>query len=95
MTRPPGDALPGPRAVQRCINADCHRAYPVTDVLVGCPACGWLLDVEYEWGVGPRPAIPALSDFTRRATTNPASLDFSGVWRFRELLPSSTTTPTS
>jgi threonine synthase len=84
---------PRQTAAQRCINADCGAAYPLEQVLVECPKCGWLLDVEYDWaGVprsvsGPRPSVPTFADFSARATGDPSLLDFSGVWRFRELLP--------
>ncbi len=86
---------PSPRALQRCTNAECNAEFPVESVLVACPKCGELLDVAYSW---PREAIPSWSTFERRDTTrgprdaaggrsSPASLDFSGVWRFRDLLP--------
>ncbi|MHC4119543.1 MAG: threonine synthase [Planctomycetota bacterium] len=49
-----------------------------------CPACGELLDVCYDWD---KIEVPAkLSEFTRRWGTRENRLDFSGVWRFRELL---------
>lgn len=50
-----------------------------------CPKCGGLLDVAYDWNRLPVP--PSLSYFEQkwRNRTNP--LDFSGVWRFRDLLP--------
>jgi threonine synthase len=101
------------RAFQRCINAACAQAFPITTTLVACPACGNLLDVDYNWsfslpsegrageGVASHPNTPRLSWslFESRSSTRgprsaagafpstPASLDFSGVWRFRELLP--------
>ena len=50
-----------------------------------CPACGDLLDAEYEWD---RLEVPeSLSWFERRWASRKNILDFSGVWRFRELLP--------
>ena len=82
------------RAVQRCISARCGATFPVRESLVACPRCNNLLDIEYDWS-----GIKLSWEmFTRRATTTgprntdgaeatPAMLDFSGVWRFRDLLP--------
>lgn len=86
-------------ARQRCINPACAAEYPVDRVLVRCPKCGSLLDAVYDWDkvwpksqrsfnlfnqrgmtTGPRPAAGA-------SGATDAHLDFSGVWRFRELLP--------
>ena len=88
-------ALVNVRASQRCLNADCAAEYPLAAVLVGCPKCGNLLDVDYE-----RTGSHGLSFdlFQKRLGTlgvrpaaggvpNIAALDYSGVWRFRELLP--------
>jgi threonine synthase len=44
-----------------------------------------LLDVNYEWDRIPVPN--SLSDFEARWVNRRHPLDFSGVWRFRELLP--------
>jgi threonine synthase len=83
-------------AFQRCISARCAKTYSVESTLVSCPACGNLLDVDYDWSAL-RPA--SFDTFTARATTKgercaaghtpatAAMLDFSGVWRFRDLLP--------
>ncbi len=86
---------PVARAFQRCINADCKAEFPVDEVLVACKSCGQLLDAAYEWR---RDAIPTLKTFEARSgtrgprtaageTPTTSMLDFSGVWRFRELLP--------
>ncbi len=83
------------RAVQRCLSADCRHEEPVESVHVSCPRCGELLDVAYEWGSGAprdwkvfegRSATRGERAGTGLVPTTPASLDFSGVWRFRELL---------
>jgi threonine synthase len=71
-------------AFQKCIQPDCGATYDVGQVLTSCPACGSLLDVQYEWDSIPVPR--QLSDFARRWSTRLNPLDFSGVWRFRELL---------
>ncbi len=53
--------------------------------MTSCPECGGLLDVNYEWN---RLAVPqSLQEFERRWSLRHNPLDFSGVWRFRELLP--------
>jgi threonine synthase len=49
-----------------------------------CPECGELLDIRYDWD---KIEVPGnLSEFARRWSTRDNRLDFSGVWRFRELL---------
>ncbi len=90
-------------ARQRCIDPDCAREFSVSDVLVSCPSCGSLLDVVYDWDrawPGDDPGRPrdfsvfearSLTQGPRASTgsTDPgtSALDFSGVWRFRDLLP--------
>ncbi|MEM1071805.1 MAG: threonine synthase [Planctomycetota bacterium] len=82
-------------AFQRCVNPDCAAEYPVDRVLTKCPKCGALLDVVYAPG---SVAVRDFSKFERRSGTvgprGPAggsatksALNFSGVWRFRDLLP--------
>jgi len=44
-----------------------------------------LLDVQYDWDRVPVPS--SLREFERRWSSRLNRLDFSGVWRFRELLP--------
>jgi threonine synthase len=77
------------KAFQICINPDCRATYAIDQVLFACPKCGAMLDVDYDWD---RLAIPkSMSFFEPRWSTKghhtEARLDFSGVWRFRELLP--------
>lgn len=74
---------------QVCIHPDCARTFDAREAVFSCPSCGGLLDVRYDWS---RIAVPArLADFERRwrrtARSHAEALDFSGVWRFRELLP--------
>ena len=72
-------------AFQVCINPDCRATYSVSETLVGCTKCGSLLDIEYDWD---RLELPkSLRDFEARWSTRQNPLDFSGVWRFRNLLP--------
>jgi threonine synthase len=76
-------------AFQQCINPACRATYDVQQVLVACPRCGSLLDVQYDWSKLPH--IKSLGFFEHRWSTKgtgvEGQLDFSGVWRFRELLP--------
>ena len=72
-------------AYQKCISKICAATYGVDEVHVECPACGELLDVVYDWD---RINVPdKLSWFQRRWSERSNPLNFSGVWRFRELLP--------
>jgi len=72
-------------AFQQCINPDCEATYAVDEVHTGCPACGGLLDVSYEWDRLPVPG--SLREFESAWSRRYDPLDFSGVWRFRRLLP--------
>lgn len=91
----PSTIPPSTRAIQRCMNAACRCERPINQVLVSCPECGSLLDVAYEWGAdAPRDwrifEARSATRGTRRAAgtpPSPSALDFSGVWRFRNLLP--------
>src|SRR2546421_10192070 len=77
------------RAFQQCINPACASTYAVSEVHVACKKCGALLDIKYDWDRLPVPR--SLSFFEHRwitkGTATQGRLDFSGVWRFRELLP--------
>ena len=70
---------------QKCINPQCGADFDCGQAMFECPKCGDLLDVRYDWE---RLAVPSrLSDFSKRWASRNEPLDFSGVWRFRELLP--------
>ncbi len=72
-------------AYQSCIAPDCGAVFGVEEVLTGCPKCGDLLDVRYDWN---RAQVPqSLREFEARWSNRRNPLDFSGVWRFRDLLP--------
>ena len=77
------------RAHQQCINPACAATYAIQQVLVACPKCGSLLDIRYDWDRLPIPK--SLAFFEHRWSTKGSGvqgiLDFSGVWRFRELMP--------
>ncbi|OQY07386.1 MAG: threonine synthase [Planctomycetales bacterium 4572_13] len=72
------------KAFQKCINPQCGREFGSREVFFKCPACGDLLDIKYNWDRIERPS--KLSDFSKRWSARNNRLDFSGVWRFRELL---------
>ena len=71
-------------AYQRCINPDCAAEFDCGQAMFKCPKCGGLLDIWYNWDKIPIP--DKLSDFAKRWAGRRNPLDFSGVWRFRELL---------
>jgi len=72
-------------AYQRCINPDCNATYGVDEILFDCRKCRSLLDIQYDWD---RVAVPReMCFFEHRWSTRESVVDFSGVWRFRELLP--------
>lgn len=72
-------------AFQKCLDPSCGGEYDAGERLVGCPRCAALLDVCYRWNDAEVPE--RLSDFQRKWSARTDPLCFSGVWRFRELLP--------
>src|SRR5947209_8850735 len=70
---------------QRCINPDCGITCAVEETSFVCPRCGGLLDVAYDWDRLEPPR--SLRDFETKWPQRHNPLNFSGVWRFRELLP--------
>jgi len=68
-------------AYQKCINPDCGAEYDCAQALFKCPDCGELLDIQYNWD---KIKVPDRLGDRWANRSNP--LDFSGVWRFRELL---------
>src|SRR3954449_564715 len=70
---------------QRCINPACAATLAVDDTSFTCPRCGGLLDVAYDWDRLRPPA--SLREFEAKWAERAQPLNFSGVWRFRELLP--------
>jgi threonine synthase len=70
---------------QRCIVPGCDGTVGVADTSFVCPSCGGLLDVAYDWNQLPPPKSLRFFESKWAERTNP--LSFSGVWRFRELLP--------
>ncbi len=72
-------------AYQKCLSPDCAATYSVDEPLTGCPKCGALLDVTYDWDRLPVPK--SLREIEARWGRRNEPLEFSGVWRFRQLLP--------
>ena len=71
-------------AYQKCVNPGCAAEFDCGQSIFKCPKCGDLLDIQYRWD---KVAVPKkLSDFARRWAKRARPLDFSGVWRFRNLL---------
>jgi threonine synthase len=70
---------------QRCIDPSCGGTAPVDDTSFACPRCGGLVDVAYDWTRLRPPA--SLREFEAKWADRTNPLSFSGVWRFRELLP--------
>ena len=76
-------------AFQQCINPACAHTLSVDETHVGCPHCGSLLDIRYDWSRLPVPkSLNFFEDrWATKGTSTKGKLDFSGVWRFRELFP--------
>src|ERR1700744_4497972 len=72
-------------AYQQCLNPACRTTLGVDRAAFACPECGDLLDVVYDWDRLPVPR--SLRDFEAKWSDRLDPLAFSGVWRFRELLP--------
>jgi threonine synthase len=72
-------------AFQQCLSPACAATFAIDQALFACPICGELLDVVYEWDRLPVPR--RLEEFDSKWAARHDPLNFSGVWRFRELLP--------
>jgi threonine synthase len=72
-------------AFQRCISAACGATAPLDDTTFHCPKCGNLMDVAYDWDRVRPPK--SLKEFEAKWSRRHEPLEFSGVWRFRELFP--------
>jgi threonine synthase len=69
----------------RCVFPECAATCAVGETQFVCPKCGGLLDVAYDWTRLSPPK--SLRDFEAKWSDRSNPLNFSGVWRFRELLP--------
>jgi threonine synthase len=80
-----GVAIATEVAFQQCIAPQCRASYGIDEAHVACARCGSLLDVSYDWDRASPPK--SLADFEQKWSRRYDPLCFSGVWRFRELLP--------
>lgn len=72
-------------AFQQCINPACGATFSTSETLTACSDCGDLLDIRYDWD-----RLPGPSDWNfveRKWSQRLEPLNYSGVWRFYELLP--------
>lgn len=67
-----------------CINPDCGAQFDCGQSFFKCPNCGELLDIRYNWDAIEVPS--KMTEFGKRWAGRSNPLDFSGVWRFRELI---------
>jgi threonine synthase len=72
-------------AYQQCIHPACGATVDLGDTSFHCPTCGGLLDVAYDWNRLPVPK--SLAQFESKWADRNNPLNYSGVWRFRELFP--------
>jgi threonine synthase len=72
-------------AFQRCIHPSCGATIALDDTSFQCPKCGGMVDVAYEWDRVRPPRC--LKEFEAKWSRRTEPLEFSGVWRFRELFP--------
>ncbi|MBX7103283.1 MAG: threonine synthase [Gemmataceae bacterium] len=72
-------------AFLRCIADFCGATVDVSTTEFRCPRCNGLLDVAYDWDRLTPPK--SLKDLEAGWTRRMDPIDFSGVWRFRSLLP--------
>jgi len=68
----------------KCFNPACRAAFPITEVIYNCPACGGLLEASYSGPFAPAGELKSLWKSRRQSNDR---LDLSGVWRFREMFP--------
>lgn len=85
-----------PHAFLKCIDPDCGAEFAISRSAFACETCGGLLDVAYNWDAAHRrlgftrePGVFGARQWSGAAyaTGGRASLNASGVWRFRELMP--------
>ena len=81
-------------AFQKCIDPDCGATFSVDEVHVSCPVCvkqgkTSLLEIGYDWAKTRVPKSFAFFEdrWNTKGEQGAGALDFSGVWRFRELMP--------
>lgn len=71
-------------AFQACLLPENTETYSLSEARTSSDS-GDLLDIRYDWNKIPVPS--SLKEFEKRWSTRQNPLDYSGVWRFRELFP--------
>ena len=67
-----------------CFDEKCGARFPILETIYNCPNCGGLLEARF---IAQTADVASLKQTWRQRRTCNASLDQSGVWRYRELLP--------
>jgi threonine synthase len=67
-----------------CFEPTCRSKFPLNEILYQCPTCGGLLEVDYDWSSA---VTSSWKETWRERRLENDSLNQSGVWRYRELLP--------
>lgn len=67
-----------------CFERTCRAKYALSEVLYQCPACGGLLEVDYDWR---QANTSGWKELWRERRMDNGRLNQSGVWRYREILP--------
>jgi threonine synthase len=66
-----------------CFESHCRARFPINDVIYNCPHCGGLLECTYP---GRAADAKSLKRLWRERRMSNATLDASGVWRYREMI---------
>jgi threonine synthase len=69
----------------RCFDPNCATTLPLHDAALECPRCHGLLEVEVD---APQQSAAELKELWASRRRSRDARDISGVWRYRELLPS-------
>jgi len=67
-----------------CFEKRCRARYPIQEVIYNCPRCGGLLECIYPER---KAGAESLKRLWRERRMSNATLDQSGVWRYREIIP--------
>ncbi len=67
-----------------CFNPECRKRFAIDEVIYQCPACDGLIEASNDFTGLDAEKLRALWDQRRLSRL---SLDVSGVWRYREMLP--------
>jgi threonine synthase len=78
-------------AVQRCLVPSCNSTYGLRERIYVCPRCSGPLEIQSE--LPTRASAVSLRNRWEARAGSSDSLDRSGVWRYRELLPFDASVP--